>query len=34
MNQILKMYDNMDIRLKWRLFNLAAWARIYKVEND
>lgn len=32
MDNLLKQWDKMDNRLKWRLYNIAVWERIYNVK--
>lgn len=30
-DKLLKGFEKLDSRVKWRLFNLAVWGRIYNV---
>ena len=32
MNTLLAMYNKIDIRLKWRLYSIAIWEGVYKVQ--
>jgi asparagine synthase (glutamine-hydrolysing) len=34
MKKLSKKFDKMDYRLKWRLYNIAVWERVYSVEID
>ena len=31
MDKLMSRYDKLDLKMKWRLVNLAVWARIYNV---
>ena len=32
LDKLITQFDTMDNRLKWRLYNIAVWERIYDVE--
>ena len=34
LSEVSQQFERMDHRLKWRLYNIAVWERLYSVEID